>query len=137
MKAIYLDTHVVVWLFSGLRDKLPEVAKIMIESNDLFICPIVILEIQFLKEIGRINYSAQEILEDLLIKIELKTDDLPFEIAIKKAIEIPWTRDPFDRVITASSIARSFPLITKDQNILSNYPLAIWNVPRPLAHLPK
>ncbi len=134
MEAIYLDTHVVVWLYTDDVERLPETAKILIESNDLLICPIVQLEIQYLKEIGRINCSSKEIIEDLQIKIDLKVDDLPFETVVKKATEINWTRDPFDRIIAASSLARSYPLITKDSILLQHLSTAIWDRPKAIIH---
>lgn len=135
MKAVYLDTHVVIWLYADNAKDLPEIAKVLIESNELLISPMVILEMQFLKDIGRINCSHHEIIEDLQAKIELQVDDLPFEIAARKATEIQWTRDPFDRLIVASCLARSYPLITKDRIILENLPLAIWNTPKSLVHI--
>jgi len=127
IKNVFIDTHVVIWLFLGAIAKLPENVKMLIESNDLCISPIVILEIQYLKEIGRINIASNEIISDLQAKIGLLVDDLSFEIVTRKAAEISWTRDPFDRLIAASAIARSYPLITKDESILINLPLAIWD----------
>ena len=126
IKAVFLDTHVVVWLFSGLIDKLPERVKQLIESNDICICPIVMLEIEYLKEIGRINYTMDEIITDLQAKIGLLIDDLPFEIVARKATGIAWTRDPFDRLTVASAVARRYPLITKDKSILDNFTSAVW-----------
>lgn len=135
MHVIYLDTHVVVWLYAGLMDKLPDVSKIMIESNDLVISPAVILEIQYLKEINRINIDAMEIVNDLQAKIGLQVDDLSFEIAVQKALDFNWTSDPFDRLIAACSYARSYPLITKDKTLLKNLEFAIWDTTKPLVNI--
>jgi PIN domain nuclease of toxin-antitoxin system len=38
-----------------------------------------------------------------------------------------WTRDPFDRIITAQDMVSHAPLITKDGAILSHYKRAIWD----------
>ncbi|MCB8766407.1 hypothetical protein [Planktothrix agardhii] len=38
---IYLDTHVVVWLYAGLTDKLSNLAKSLINTHDLYISPMV------------------------------------------------------------------------------------------------
>ncbi len=127
IRNVFIDTHVVIWLFLGAITKLPQKVQTLIESNDLCISPIVILEIQYLKEIGRINVASNEIISDLQAKIGLLVDDLSFEIVTRKAAEITWTRDPFDRLIAASAIARGYPLITKDESILTNFSLAIWN----------
>ncbi|WP_230458629.1 PIN domain-containing protein [Microcystis aeruginosa] len=51
---IYLDTHIVVWLYAGLTAKLSDCAKHLINENELYISPIVRLELQYLYEIGRI-----------------------------------------------------------------------------------
>jgi PIN domain nuclease of toxin-antitoxin system len=126
IKNIFLDTHVIVWLFLGSNDKLSEKVKNLIEKNDLYICPIVILELEYLKEIGRINSTANDIVTDLQAKIGLLIDDLSFEIVSRKAADLTWTRDPFDRLIAASAIARGYPLITKDASILNNLSLATW-----------
>jgi len=134
MKSIYLDTHVVIWLYTDDAINLPEVAKILIESNDLLICPMVFLEIQYLKEIGRINCGPNEMIEDLRGKIDLQIDELPFEIVARRATEIHWTRDPFDRLIAASALSRSYPLITKDVSILTHLSLAVWDTPKTLVH---
>ena len=71
IKNVFIDTHVVIWLFLGAITKLPQKVQTLIESNDLCISPIVILEIQYLKEIGRINVASNEIISDLQAKIGL------------------------------------------------------------------
>lgn len=135
MNTVFLDTHVMVWLYANNIENFPEIAKALIESNELLISPMVMLEIQFLKEIGRINSSPNEIMNDLQAKIGVQIDDLSFEIAARRATEINWTRDPFDRLIVASSLARSYPLITKDAVILKNLSLAIWDKPKSLVQI--
>ncbi len=52
--------------------------------------------------------------------------DLDFALASKEAETLQWTRDPFDRLIVATSQATGIPLLTKDRNILANFKLAIW-----------
>ena len=47
MESVYLDTHVVVWLFSGEIDKISNKAVEIIEESELFISPIVALELDF------------------------------------------------------------------------------------------
>jgi hypothetical protein len=34
---VYLDTHVVVWLYAGLLDKITDPAKTAIDESDLFV----------------------------------------------------------------------------------------------------
>jgi len=54
---IYLDTHIVVWLYAGLSDRFSDLAKSLIDSHDLYISPMVRLELKYLNEIGRITAS--------------------------------------------------------------------------------
>lgn len=42
------------------------------------------------------------------------------------AIETAWTRDVFDRLITAEADSLSLAIITKDKSIQENYRRAIW-----------
>ena len=51
---IHLDTHVVVWLYLAEVERLPARAREAIEAEDLEISPMVLLELQSLREIGRL-----------------------------------------------------------------------------------
>ena len=99
---IYLDTHVVAWLYAGKRDKLSETAFSLICENDLLISPIVRLELQYLHEIGRTKAVPQDVLSELEQAIGLELCQRPFTAIIHKAESFTWTRDPFDRIIVIS-----------------------------------
>jgi PIN domain nuclease of toxin-antitoxin system len=43
------------------------------------------------------------------------------------AMGLSWTRDPFDRMISAHAIVADAPLITADRTILDNLSLASWD----------
>jgi PIN domain nuclease of toxin-antitoxin system len=43
------------------------------------------------------------------------------------ARDFSWTRDPFDRLISAHAIVADAPLITADRTIRENLPLAAWD----------
>ncbi|WP_427159440.1 type II toxin-antitoxin system VapC family toxin [Aliinostoc sp. HNIBRCY26] len=123
---IYLDTHVVAWLYSGLTDKLTDVAKTLINNNEVYISAIVRLELQYLYEIKRITDEPNVIIADLSNHIDLKVCNKNFNDIISVALTITWTRDPFDRIITANALLDKNILLSKDQNILDNYPYAQW-----------
>ncbi len=122
---IYLDTHVVVWLYAGKIDNLSEDAKILIDKNELFISPIVRLELQYLYEIQRITVEANDIILNLSDLIGLQICHKNFNTIINGAFKLSWTRDPFDRIIVANASINQNILVTKDQNILKNYQKAI------------
>lgn len=124
---IFLDTHLVVWLYGGLIEKIPFGVREKIEAEDLYISPMVLLELQFLFEINRIKVPAIEIYDDLHFRINLKTEDASWGYIVKQSLEINYTRDPFDRLIISHAAALDSTLLTKDQNILTNYPKAYWD----------
>ncbi len=124
---IYLDTHVVVWLYEGLIEKFSSKAIHLIEENDLYISPMVKLELSYLKEIKRLSESSQVMIQDLQTRLGLKTCDLAFDTLVSKARELTWTRDPFDRLIVSHALWKKIPLITKDQSIHQHFKLAVWD----------
>ncbi len=124
---IYLDTHVLVWLYAGLSEKLTTLAKTLINENEIYISAIVRLELQYLYEIQRITDKSDLIIADLSNRIGLKVCDKDFNLIISKSLAINWTRDPFDRIITANAHLNNNILVTKDKNILANYIYAKWD----------
>lgn len=122
---IYLDTHVLVWLLAGETERLSKKAIALIEKNDLITGPINLLELEYLYEIQRIPKRSLEIYNELQAIIDLKLHDLG-DKTILKAIDIPWTRDPFDRMTVAGSSILNIPLLTKDNHILEHFSLAVW-----------
>jgi PIN domain nuclease of toxin-antitoxin system len=124
---IYLDTHVVVWLYSGHIEKLTLRAVNAIENDETLVSPMVSLELEYLFETKRIAQHADKIIEELAKKIGLSICDQPFNEIIAIANRFQWTRDPFDRIITASASLQKRPLLTKDSSILSHYKWAFWS----------
>lgn len=123
---IYLDTHIVVWLFTRLTEKFNEKVKNLINESDLYVSAIVTLELQYLFEVKRITKDAKTILSDLERRVGLRICDKNFAGIVSLATKLSWMRDPFDRIIVANALLAKNTLITKDQNILDNYVHAIW-----------
>ena len=123
---IYLDTHIVVWLYAGKVEKLSELARELINDHEVFISPVVRLELQYLFEIQRVTDEANKIIFDLSDRIGLKMCDKSFNTIVSSALDFSWTRDPFDLIIVANANINNNILVTKDQNILKNYEKAIW-----------
>ena len=117
----FLDTHIVVWLYEKRLDLLSEKAKKYIEENDLFISPIVEMEIEYLFEIGKIIDNAETIVSHLEKYIDLRVDEGDFREIVKISINEKWTRDPFDRIIVAHAKLKDLTLISKDTTINKNY----------------
>lgn len=123
---IYLDTHIVVWLYAGEIERLSLKAKAAIQQNALHISPMVILELQYLHEIKRITLTADTIIKDLESRIGLSICNMQFIDVINEAKNYQWTRDPFDRVIVANAALHNTSLISKDNIIKEHYSLTIW-----------
>lgn len=123
---IYLDTNAVVWL-AGDPSQLSSLARDTINgAPQLLTSPMVRLELTYLHEIGRLAQPAQAVLDHLAAVLPLRECDRPFPAVAIAARDLTWTRDPFDRVITAQASLGADTLLTRDATILANYPQASW-----------
>ena len=123
----YLDTNVVVFLHAGNAARLSRRAIEQIESTDLLVSAMVMLELEMLYEKGTINYPASQILADLNQQIGVSVCQLPMAAIMNRAVQVKWTREPGDRIIVANAIANNeVPLVTSGRRIHEQYPNAIW-----------
>lgn len=122
----YLDTHTVMWLFGGEGHRLSGVANERIRNDEILVSPAVVLELQLLHEIKRAKATAVRVIERLSAEVGLRICGLPFASVVESALELPWTRDPFDRLIVAHARANDAALLTKDEHIRKHYRNAIW-----------
>ena len=118
---VYIDTHVVVWLYDREFEKLTPHAVETIETCQLYISEFVRLELKYLEEIGRLQISPDHIVRYLTDEISLCLCTLPLAPIITEAMDMTWTRDPFDRLITANASYGNHILLTKDETITRNY----------------
>ncbi|HEY84839.1 MAG TPA: type II toxin-antitoxin system VapC family toxin [Chloroflexi bacterium] len=122
----YLDTHIVVWLYAGQVGKFSRRVKALMNEHEIYISPIVRLELHYLYEIQRVTDDANAIVADLSNRIGLKVCGKNFNAIVNQAMKFSWTRDPFDRIIVANAGLNNNVLISKDQNILEHYPYTRW-----------
>lgn len=123
---IYLDTHVMAWLYAGQAERIPTTARQAINDSEVLISPMALLELQYLIEIGRFTDPVEQVLAVLARDLGLKICDLPFPQIARHALDLSWTRDPFDRLIVSQASLREAPLLTKDQDIHQHYHGAVW-----------
>ena len=123
---IYLDTHVVAWLYAGEVDIIPGKVRSLIDTEELLISPIVELELQYLFELQRTTQPGSVVVECLEEEIGLARCGLPFAQIVAEALTNDWTRDPFDRIVVAQAQARRTPLLTRDATIRDHYTEAMW-----------
>ena len=123
---VYLDTDATIWLYAGLTEKISPAATVFIEKGSLRISPMVLLEIQLLRDIGRFTHRPEDVIDHLGKLIGLTVCDANFQKIALTAQRQDWTHDPFDRIITAQAQCQLAPLVTSDGNIRSHYDRAIW-----------
>lgn len=123
---IYLDTHVVLWLYGGKIELLSQSARKLIESEELGVSPLVELELHYLDEIGRLQVEPTRILEALAEEIGLQVRSCDLNGLIRAAVLESWTRDPFDRLIVAQAKLERCLLLTRDKKIRKHVPSARW-----------
>jgi PIN domain nuclease of toxin-antitoxin system len=125
---IYLDTHVLAWLYAGQTERIPAPARKAINESEVLVSPMALLELQYLLEIGRFTDPVEQVLDGLGRDLGLKVCDLPFPEVARRALAQGWTRDPFDRLIVSQASIQKAPLVTKDGDIHKHYHGALWAI---------
>lgn len=123
---IHLDTHAVAWLYAGEVNRFPVEVRRRLETADLRISPMVVLELEYLFEIKRTTEPARAVLAELTRVMGLEVSREPFGTVVERSLGLNFTRDPFDRLIVAQAAVEEAPLLTKDDSILAAYPRAFW-----------
>lgn len=123
---IRIDTHVAIWLMMDRADGLTSGGIDLIESEDVVISPMVEQELQVLHEIGRFNETGSQAVAELEVMLGASSSSVSFASVVNSSRALDWTRDPFDRLITADAIASNCRLLTKDATILEHCDLAVW-----------
>jgi PIN domain nuclease of toxin-antitoxin system len=110
---ILLDTNAVIWLDLAHPRSRP-LTRI---KAALYVSPATLLELQFLTEANRIRLmrgDAQALASD----DRWLLDDPPAAAWFAEAIDLNWTRDPFDRLIAAHAQLRGWRVATGDTRLL-------------------
>lgn len=113
---ILLDTNGVLWLHHGHRRG----RRLEAPAPRLYASPASLLEIQFLVESGRVRLRPGSTAEDLVLDDRWLLDEPPSVRWFQRALEISWTRDPFDRLLVAHARLRGWRLATGDAEILDH-----------------
>jgi PIN domain nuclease of toxin-antitoxin system len=109
---ILLDTNALIWVEQAHA----RVRRLVRDGHRLYISPATLLELQFLHEAGKIRLRAtvQSILDD----DRWIVDEPPATSWFVQALNLTWTRDPFDRLLVAHARLRGWRLATSDGDIL-------------------
>ena len=63
IQAVYLDTHVVVWLAAGKISQITPKAQALIETADLLLSPMALMELEYLYELKRIRLRGRDLFQ--------------------------------------------------------------------------
>ncbi len=122
----YLDTHAAARLAHG-RARIGRDAAGLIQRAELLISPMVLVELEYLHEIGRLTLPGKDVLRKLEGELGLRLCDLPFADVARAALDEKWTRDAFDRIIVAQARLNGLAqLISYDEEIARHYPRTVW-----------
>ena len=123
---ILLDTHLLVWLYAGLLNRIPAAVQRRLNQERLALSPFAQLELGDLYEVGRVKSPAETVINDLRVRLELIVADAASAAVCDAALALTWTRDPFDRLLAAHATVSALPLVTKDETIRRHLQLAWW-----------
>jgi PIN domain nuclease of toxin-antitoxin system len=107
---ILLDTNALLWLERGH----PRSRPLLRSPGRLYASPASLLEIQVLLEAGRIRLRSAAGVARLAADDRWLVDDPPAAAWFGRALELGWTRDPFDRLLAAHARLRGWRLATGD-----------------------
>jgi len=124
MSQYVTDTHALCWHLTGDPKLSTKAKKIFQEAdtgvNQILIPSIVLIEMVYLAEKGRIRDSSLNQVLELIDIIGGSYDEVPINKDTVKALHrIPRDDIPDmpDRIITATAYHLNLPLITKDEKI--------------------
>jgi PIN domain nuclease of toxin-antitoxin system len=120
-----LDTHIALWFLNG--ERLSERIRDMIITGENYISIVSLWEVAIKMNIGKYDFTGGFSAFSGLVRkngfIVLPIKDEYME----KLFELPLIhRDPFDRLIVATSVVEGIPIITADESI-QKYDIAwVW-----------
>lgn len=112
---ILLDTNALLWIQQGH----PRTRALVRGAPRLYLSPATLLELQFLIEAGRVRLKSGATVNVFAADPRWLLDDPPSAGWFAAAVDIGWTRDPFDRLIVAHARLRGWRLATGDALLLT------------------
>lgn len=110
---ILLDTSAVIWADQGHS----RIRSLLGGGRRLYVSPATLLELQFLHEAGRIRLRSGT-LTSIADDDRWVVDDPPAVSWFRRAADLSWTRDPFDRLLAAHARMRGWRLATADGELV-------------------
>ena len=114
-----LDTHFLLWIVLQ-APRLDEFTWLE-RYRPWGVSPVSLLEIQFLAEVGKLEADMPAFTSALLNDRRFLLDEISLLDVVRRALDMTWTRDPFDRLLSAHSAARRVALVTLDRTLRENH----------------
>ena len=110
---ILLDTNAVLWALAGS----PRAAPLTTLGPSLRLSPVSLLEISFLVEVGKIELIAGRSVAEIADDARWQLDSPSSGRLFTAALDLDWTRDPFDRLLVAHARYRRWRFATGDRQL--------------------
>jgi predicted nucleic acid-binding protein len=117
---ILLDTSAVLYLLAGHK----RARRLRPHAGSLYFTPFALLEMRFLEEVGRGSFLVDSPVDAVRDDPRWVVDDPPVDGIVERALDLSWTRDPFDRLIAGHALYRGWRLATSDTAIIRGLPKA-------------
>ena len=118
---LLLDTHFLIWIV--LESKRLANFPWLERYRPWGISPVSFLEIQLLAEVGRLSVINPQFINTVSNDRRFIVDDLSLDTLVSHSLKLDWTRDPFDRLLVAHSLARRLAFCTTDRLVRSRHRL--------------
>lgn len=119
MKSYLVGTQIFIWSLIA-PNKLSPIVKQIVENNFIYVSQISLFEIAIKQKIGKLpelNIPIIELLQiignDNFIVLPLKNQHL---ISYNELPIFDEHKDPFDRLLLATSLSENIPIISADEN---------------------
>lgn len=122
----FLDTHALLLLGQGRTSRFGAESRRLLLTAELRVSPIVLLELHYLRESGRVVVDPDRAYADVLAECDVAESSDPFTAVVREAKSLAWARDPFDRLIVGAAMVHRAKLVTKDANIHEHFDGAVW-----------
>jgi PIN domain nuclease of toxin-antitoxin system len=115
---ILLDSNAVIWALTGDARADPLFAS----GRRLRLSPVSLLEIRFLVEVGRLRLVRGRGVADIVDDPRWQLDSPSSARLFTAALDVEWTRDPFDRLLVAHASYRRWRFATGDRLLIDQLP---------------
>ena len=111
---ILLDTNAILWMLTGHARSAP----LAVSRETLRLSPVSLLELKYLIEVGRLADPSGTALSQIRQDSRWRLDSPDSDRLFAAAVQVDWTRDPFDRLIVAHARCRRWRLATGDRHLV-------------------